>query len=104
LLNKFTGEIATNQLALTENEKELVKIMSEFPSVLKEAGLNYSPALIANYSFELVKQFNTFYQSVSILNEENEALKYTRLLIATNIAEIISNAMALLGIRVPDRM
>ena len=104
LLNKFTGEIATNQLALTENEKELVKIMSEFPSTLKEAGLNYSPALIANYSFELVKQFNTFYQSVSILNEENEALKHTRLLIATNIAEIISNAMGLLGIRVPDRM
>jgi len=104
LLTKFNGELVTEGLALTELEKELVKLMSEFPNTLKEAGANYSPALIANYSFELVKLFNTFYQSVSILNEENEDLKRTRLLIASNIADIISNAMALLGIDVPDRM
>ncbi|MDG0974593.1 MAG: arginine--tRNA ligase [Crocinitomicaceae bacterium] len=104
LLNKYGAEILANNMTLLPIEKELVKTMAEFPNILKEAGSNYSPALLANYTYELVKQFNTFYQSVSILNEEVEELKQTRLVIASNIARIISNSMRLLGISVPDRM
>jgi arginyl-tRNA synthetase len=104
LLAKYSGEIGNSNLVLTAIEKELVKMLSEFPAIIREAGQNYSPAVIANYTFELVKQFNTFYQAVSILNEENEALKQTRLIISKQLAEVVANAMALLGIAVPDRM
>jgi arginyl-tRNA synthetase len=104
LLAKYSGEIDASNLALTAMEKELVKMLSEFPGIIQEAGQNYSPAVIANYTFELVKQFNTFYQAVSILNEENEALKQTRLIISKQLASVIATAMSLLGIAVPDRM
>lgn len=85
-------------------KKTIIKILAEFPSVIKEAGENHSPALIANYTFELVKQFNSFYQSVPILNEENQASKLARLVISKNVAKVIHHAMALLGIQVPNRM
>lgn len=104
LLAKYDGEISSVNLDLTPIEKELIKSLSEFPSIVKEAGTNYSPAIIANYTFELVKQFNTFYQSVSILNEEKVALKQTRLILSKNIADVVARSMALLGISVPERM
>lgn len=85
-------------------EKSLIKLLHEYPVVVKEAGTNHSPALVANYAYELVKEFNSFYQSVSILNEENSALKSTRLIICASCAKVIASAMGLLGIQVPNRM
>lgn len=92
------------QMILGTEEKKLVKLMADFPKTISEAGDLKSPALIANYTYELVKQFNSFYQSVSILNETDESLKYTRLVICNELTKIISNSMRLLGIEVPNRM
>lgn len=89
---------------LGTEEKEIIKQLNEFPEVLKEAASNYSPALIANYTYELVKLYNHFYQSISILNEENASVRNMRLVLSANVAKTISNAMRLLGIKVPERM
>ena len=69
-----------------------------------DAGANRSPALIANYTYELVKQYNHFYQSVTILKEESEQLRAMRLLLSENVAKVIALAMGLLGVHVPERM
>jgi len=85
-------------------EKELLKELSEFPAVIKEAGIHYSPALIANYVFNLVKLYNSFYQSVSILKEEDAAIKNFRIALGYKVAQSINLSMRLLGVQVPDRM
>lgn len=85
-------------------EKAIVKQLVEFESVLIDAGANHSPALIANYAYELVKQYNHFYQSVTILKEENTQLRSMRLLLSENVAKVISLSMRLLGVHVPERM
>ncbi|WP_107038679.1 arginine--tRNA ligase [Brumimicrobium mesophilum] len=89
---------------IDQAEKELIKQLSEFPLVVKEAGQNYSPALIANYTFDLVKNYNSFYQAFSVMKEENIALKNARILISQNTGKVIQTAMRLLGINVPNRM
>ncbi len=105
LLTKAGDYTATEkQMILGTEEKKLVKLMADFPKTISEAGDLKSPAIIANYTYELVKQFNSFYQSVSILNETDESLKYTRLVICNELTKIISNSMRLLGIEVPNRM
>lgn len=105
LLSKAESfESSTNDLKIGEDEKLIVKQLSLFPEVVKEAGINHSPALIANYTYELVKQFNSFYQSVSILNEEELSLKSSRLMISETVGKVIRSAMQLLGINVPNRM
>jgi arginyl-tRNA synthetase len=86
------------------SEKDLIKLMSQFKEMVEEAGRCYSPAIIANYAYELAKAFNTFYQNFPVLNEENETLKNARLMIVLNIGKIIRLATSLLGIQVPDRM
>ena len=85
-------------------EKEIVKQLVEFPSVLNEAGANHSPALLANYSFELVKLYNQFYQTIPILIETEETKKAMRITLSSNVAKVIKTAMKLLGIDVPNRM
>ena len=85
-------------------EKEIVKQLTEFPSVMNEAGINHSPALIANYSFELVKLYNQFYQSIPILIEEDEAKKAMRITLSANVAKVVKSAMKVLGVEVPNRM
>lgn len=85
-------------------EKEIMKHLVDYPSIVAEAGMNYSPALIANYSYELVKLYNHFYQSISIFNEDDESLKQMRLLLSRNVAKVIASAMDLLGVNVPERM
>lgn len=85
-------------------EKEIVKQLAEFPSVMHEAGVNHSPALIANYSFELVKLYNQFYQSIPILIEEDEAKKAMRITLSANVAKVVKSAMKVLGVEVPNRM
>jgi arginyl-tRNA synthetase len=85
-------------------EIEVVKIIYDFPSIIAEAGKQYSPSLIANYAYELVKTYNSFYQSVSVFNAETENAKAFRLLLSYQTGECIKNAMYLLGINVPERM
>lgn len=91
-------------LTPNELELELIKLMDQFPSVITEAGKSYSPALIANYSYELVKLYNGFYQSIQILTEEDVNLRNFRLHLSQNVAKIIRTSMSLLGIDVPNRM
>ena len=95
------GDIHT---ALTEKEQNLVKLIAKLPAVVKEAGDNYSPALIGNYAYELAKEFNQFYHDYSILKEENEQVRNLRLLLAQQCSVAIENAMGMLGIEMPERM
>lgn len=96
------GTLKPVQLAL--EEKEILKHLGEFPAVVQDAALSYSPATIANYLYDLVKLYNTFYQNITILNEENEDLKQMRLILSENVAKVIRLGMGLLGIQVPDKM
>lgn len=89
---------------LNKKETELIQKMNEFGAAVEQAGKDYSPSGIANYCYELTKQFNQFYHDYSILNADSIGEKATRLVIARNIAKIIKNGMALLGIEVPERM
>lgn len=90
--------------SIIDVEKEIIKSLAEFPGIVKEAGVNYSPAVIANYCYELVKTYNQFYQSVYINNEPDESLKTFRLILSANVAKVIKTGMRLLGIDVPNRM
>ena len=89
---------------MSSKEIELIQKMSEYGAAVEQAGCDYSPSGIANYCYELTKVFNQFYHDYSILNEEDEWKKAVRLKIARNVAKIIRNSMALLGIEVPERM
>lgn len=97
-----TGNL--NDFKLQPKEKELIKIIQQYPETIQLAAENYSPALIANYTYELVKEFNSFYQNVPILATQNEAEKKFRVKLSAAVAEIIKSAFALLGIQVPARM
>lgn len=89
---------------ITEKEITLIQLSAEFASTLKQAGDEYNPALIANYVYELVKEYNQFYHDHSILKQEDKDIKDLRLTLSANVAKIIKNGMKLLGIEVPDRM
>ncbi|NND94338.1 MAG: arginine--tRNA ligase [Flavobacteriales bacterium] len=93
------------ELPLHSKERELITMLKEFPDTVKEAGDSYSPALIANYCYELVKVFNQYYQSVPILSEDSDdGLKNLRLTLVKTVAEVISRGMGLLGITLPEQM
>lgn len=89
---------------VTAKEKELMKRISTFPQVVNEAGVNYSPALIANYCYELAREFNQFYYDHPIINETNAGQRNLRILLAATVGKVIQRGMKLLGIEVPDRM
>ena len=89
---------------LNEKEKALIQKLNDFSVAVAQAGVDYSPSGIANYCYELTKEFNQFYHDYSILNADTEAEKITRLILAKNVAKVIKNGMALLGIEVPERM
>ena len=91
-------------LQISEKESNLIQSVAGFANVVKEAGEQYSPALIANYTYDLVKEYNQFYHDFSILREENELLRAFRLRLSESISKVIKNAMGLLGIEVPERM
>ena len=97
------GQVEPTQ-ELAEKEISLLQLLADFPAVLKQAGEEFSPALVANYAYELVKEYNQFYHDFSILKEENAAVRHFRLVLSREIARIIKTSMALLGIEVPDRM
>ncbi len=94
----------TNIEELHEKEKELVKQIELFPEVIQNAAQNHSPALIANYTYDLVKEYNSFYQSVHILGEVDLTKKIFRVQLSQKVAEVIKSAFTLLGIEVPERM
>ena len=99
------GEVGEFQDALLgAEEKEIIKLLSQYPSVIKEAGDHYSPALIANYLFELVKAFNHFYQAVPVLIEKNPDVKNLRLVLCKSVADIVKRSLLLLGIESPNKM
>ena len=91
-------------IELHEKEKEIIKLLEAFPETVQQAAANYSPAIIANYTYDLVKEFNSFYQNVSILGEENLDKKIFRVQISEKVGNTIKQAFSLLGIQVPVRM
>ncbi|CDD05956.1 arginine--tRNA ligase [Prevotella sp. CAG:592] len=93
-----------DNMPLCQKETELIQKMDEFGAAVRQAGKDYSPSGIANYCYELTKDFNQFYHDYSILNADTEEEKVVRLVIAKNVAKTIKNGMALLGIEVPERM
>ena len=94
----------TSCKVIQDEEKDIIKLLSEFPDVLNEAAKEQSPAVVANYTYELVKTYNHFYQAVPILIEQDETVKRMRLILSLNVAKVIQLAMALLGVKVPERM
>ena len=98
------GQCSMANVQLADKEVELIQKMSEYGAAVEQAGKDYSPSGIANYCYELTKVFNQFYHDYSILNEEDGQKRLVRLVIARNVAKILKNGMALLGIEVPERM
>ena len=98
------GKLNNLNLSISEKERYLVQLLTEFPLMVKEAGDEFNPALIANFLYELVKEYNQFYHDYSILKEENTDLRNFRLVLSSAVADVIKDGMALLGIEVPERM
>lgn len=100
------GFAASAYAAVVPNDKEiaLIQTLADFPATVQEAGRTYSPALIANYTYELVKQYNQFYHDYSILREEDASVRSLRLALCATVARTVRLAMGLLGISVPERM
>ena len=98
------NQLSTVNCQLSTKEIDLIQKLSDFPAAVEQAGKDYSPSGIANYCYELTKQFNQFYHDYSILGADTEEQKQLRLTIARNVAKTIKNGMALLGIEVPERM
>lgn len=92
------------EIELSEKEEGLIQMVADFAAVVKQAGDDYSPSVIANYVYDLVKEYNQFYHDFSILREENEAVKVFRIVLSANVAKVVRLGMELLGIEVPDRM
>lgn len=97
-------EAATAPAAISEKECSIIRMLNEYPSVVRQAGSDYSPSGIANYAYELAKEYNQFYHDYSILREENTDVKAFRILLTRNVGKVIKSAMNLLGIEVPERM
>ena len=100
----YSKTITSSEVEMHEKEKELIKQVQLFPEVIQNAAANYSPALIANYTYDLVKEFNSFYQNVSILGETDVNKKTFRVQLSKTVGQTIKNAFHLLGIQVPERM
>jgi arginyl-tRNA synthetase len=100
----FDFSVAIKDISLHEKERELVKQIQQFPDIIQNAAKNHSPALIANYTYDLVKEYNSLYQSLPILGSENENEKILRTQLSAKVGDIIKAAFKLLGIEVPERM
>ncbi len=98
------ASLDTKESPINQKEIDLIQKMQAYGATVEQAGKDYSPSGIANYCYELTKEFNSWYHDYSVLNAEDEQTKLTRLILAKNVAKIIRNGMALLGIEVPERM
>ena len=97
-------DLDEHALVIEAGEIELIKLLACYPQTISEAADNFSPAVLANYLFELTKAYNSFYQQSPILNEANLGLKHARLLISKNVAKVLCSGLAILGIHAPERM
>ncbi len=102
--NILLPDVLPVNVFLNDKEEGLIQMLSEFAAVVKQAGEDYSPSVIANYTYDLVKEYNQFYHDFSILREENQDLRTVRLVLSANIGKVIKLGMDLLGIEVPERM
>ena len=91
-------------VSVSGKEQDLIQLLAEFQAIIQQAGEEYSPSIIANYCYNLVKEFNQFYHDYSILKETNPAIKQLRLMLSLNVAKVVRTGMGLLGIEVPERM
>jgi arginyl-tRNA synthetase len=94
----------TEHVALNEKERGVLKVLHSLPETIASAANAYSPAMVANYAYELAKAFNSFYQDTPILREENQQLKTMRISLCAAVASVLKNTMSILGIEVPERM
>ena len=97
-------ELPLTMVSLNEKEKNVLKQLQVFPATIQQAAANYSPAIVANYTYDLVKEFNSFYQNISIFSAETFAEKQFRIKLCSMVGETIKKAFGLLGINVPERM
>ena len=97
-------DTANAPVGISEKECSIIRMLNEFPAVIRQAGTDYSPSGIANYTYDLAKEYNQFYHDYSILREENEETKAFRILLTRNVGKVIKTAMNILGIEVPERM
>jgi len=104
LLGKADAYQLDTDTEVGASEKEIIKQLVLYPSIIEEAAKAYAPSIVANYTYELVKLFNQFYQNVMILSETDEKQKALRLTVSQNVAKVIKSSMNLLGITVPNRM
>lgn len=105
LVRKHNADVLMpNEVEITNKEQEIIKHLTAFPAVIQEAATNYSPSLVANYVYNLVKEFNTYYQNTPILNAKSDDLINFRLGLSAKVGEVIKTAMRLLGAGVPDKM
>lgn len=104
ILRKESASEVSAEQALKSEEKEIIQLLTESDSILQDAAENLSPAVIANYVYELVKSFNHFYQNVSIFKEENQAVRLNRIVLCANVGKTLKHFMYVLGINVPNRM
>tara|TARA_R110002050_G_scaffold109799_1_gene221463 strand:+ start:219271 stop:221082 length:1812 start_codon:yes stop_codon:yes gene_type:complete len=102
--NSAFGNTSIDASELTEKELELIKLLNDFPTIIAEAGANYSPANVANYVYDLVKTYNSFYQSTPIFTDDNEAHTNYRVMLSATVGKVVKSGMGLLGIQVPNRM
>ncbi len=100
----FQKETIAPDIAIEDKEKALLKQLANYPALIDQAARNYSPSMVANYVYDLVKDYNKFYQDISILKEENLQKKVFRLKLSKEVAQVIASGMGLLGIHVPERM
>ncbi len=105
LFRKYNQQVKLpSNIDISLKEVEIIKLLLEFPTIVKESADKYSPAIVANYAYGLVKEYNNYYQNISILNAENPELINFRLCLSLKTGEIIKNAMGLLGVDLPERM
>jgi arginyl-tRNA synthetase len=98
------AESVDQKLVLSQKETDLIKLLFDYPAIVEEAGKNYSPALIANFVYDMAKEYNQFYHDHTIVKEENEAIRNFRLLLSDKVSQVIKSGSSLLGMQVPERM
>ena len=105
LLRQSTDDLSQiSNIELNESEQNLIQAIYQFPSIVEEAANNYNPALVANYCYDLVRAYSSFYQGNPILKENDEEKRKLRLLISKKIGDVLHTGMGLLGIELPERM